>query len=507
MTDLYTKFAALSVKSEYIGFLLRDDNTPYFCTPEGAEILGWAGTDGIHFCRLRDFGDRVFSVSPMEADGAYVHLLADNFTDFLRLLLSCGDTAALEQAHLWNREQFDTFLQENPLMEEQQKALRCIQEQLRLLPMEDPYAYLSARQAEWERLSALASKDEAAALPAKPEWKVYFSGSLWGQCEKGERAGQEVSLNEGFHWGRYDWLIPAAYRCGKGVVLDLCRRIAPEEILAFQQKWKLTPESVDTDFTPEQQMELQAENPLQMSVDLSLWINGRELRSSEGSGVCWDPVFPESCDEKVRELISHYQLDPIYGWEIMRAAFPWSENRGPRKIRSVDLELRQETMPHPGPHFIGEAGSSISLVHPVSGVCHTLTVEGVKPLELPETAFQSRNLEYPRHGAILTYSVTPELSDRELRVIDCREGDHPRQRAVEISTQPEEVGAACIGVIGGADGPVSIFVGGSAEEEEPKLHQTCSSLYFTPPQRLEWKAVWYRKELADQRVPLDWKDT
>ena len=145
-------------------------------------------------------------------------------------------------------------------------------------------------------------------------------------------------------------------------------------------------------------------------------------------------------------------------------------------------------------------------MHPVSGVCHTLTVESVEPLELPETAFQSENLEYPRYGEILSYSVTPELSDKELRVTDCREGDRPRKKAMEHFTHPEAAGAACIGVIGGADGPISVFVGDSAEAGEPKLHQTCSGLYFTPPQNLEWRAVWYRKELKDHRVPLDWKD-
>ena len=44
----------------------------------------------------------------------YVHPLAKNFADFLRLLLACGDVAALEQAWMWDKAQFETFLQDNP---------------------------------------------------------------------------------------------------------------------------------------------------------------------------------------------------------------------------------------------------------------------------------------------------------------------------------------------------------------------------------------------------------
>ena len=76
----------------------REDNNPYFCTPKGASIFGWAGVDGIHFCFVRDFGGMVFSVIPMNSAPDFVHPLANDFEDFLRLLLACSDSAALEHA-------------------------------------------------------------------------------------------------------------------------------------------------------------------------------------------------------------------------------------------------------------------------------------------------------------------------------------------------------------------------------------------------------------------------
>ena len=43
----------------------------------------------------------VFAVSSMNAAPDFVHPLAKDFADFLRLLLACGDAAALEQARMW----------------------------------------------------------------------------------------------------------------------------------------------------------------------------------------------------------------------------------------------------------------------------------------------------------------------------------------------------------------------------------------------------------------------
>ena len=64
--------------------------------------------------QVRDFGGMVFSVSPMNSAPAFVHPLANDFEDFLRLLLACSDSAALEQAWLWDKAQFEAFLQDNP---------------------------------------------------------------------------------------------------------------------------------------------------------------------------------------------------------------------------------------------------------------------------------------------------------------------------------------------------------------------------------------------------------
>ena len=95
----------------------------YFCTPLGAVIIGSSGVDGIHFCMINDFGEMVFAVSPLNGVGSYVHPIAENFADFLSLLVTVGGSDAIEQAWMCSPETFDRFLRENPPTEEQKKGM------------------------------------------------------------------------------------------------------------------------------------------------------------------------------------------------------------------------------------------------------------------------------------------------------------------------------------------------------------------------------------------------
>ena len=84
----------------------------------------------------------VFVVSPMNTAPDYVHPVAKNFSDFLRLILVCGDVAAVEQAWMWDKIQFEAFLQENPITQGQQQTLSEIVEKLKLKPMKQPWSYI-----------------------------------------------------------------------------------------------------------------------------------------------------------------------------------------------------------------------------------------------------------------------------------------------------------------------------------------------------------------------------
>ena len=63
MDKTFEKFLRSGLDLSPVGVERREENTPYFCTPKGASIFGWAGVDGIHFCFIRGFGGMVFAVS------------------------------------------------------------------------------------------------------------------------------------------------------------------------------------------------------------------------------------------------------------------------------------------------------------------------------------------------------------------------------------------------------------------------------------------------------------
>ena len=495
MDKVFQKFLRRGVDLAPVGVARREDDTPYFCTPKGASIFGWAGVDGIHFCFIRGFGGMVFSVSPMNGAPDYVHPLAKDFSDFLRLLLACGDAAALEQAWMWDEARFDAFLRENPPTEEQRQVLSEVAEQFRLTPMERPWAYVKELQAGFDYGKIRYTEDyydtdmEPAARPAAPKWKVYFDGNFWEHRGK-DRAGKEIALGREFDWAGHRWVIPAAYSCGKGLVVDFCMRVEPEEIRAFMEKWSLDPGSEQAEsFTREQRMRMELENPFCLHFCPRLESNGKTLRSSHGCSVCFNPRVPEGFTNELEAkwAVDHYGLDDSYGWVVCRNAFPWETRRRP-EMKTLRLTMEQQPVRVPGPHFTThQPGDTFAFSHPVSGTEYRLTVRELERKTLPAGAFGSDRWFYPTHTVAMTYTLSPE-PEEDISVQDCAEGDRPLEIAPAEPAGPTAASAAVIGVIGvigGADGPTAIVFGG---KPEGRLHAAYSSPRFEPVEGdVEWR--------------------
>lgn len=143
---MYETFCRLDIDGRWIGLEKSNLHIEYFCTPVGAKIIGWENS--IHYCFISGYGDMVFAVNPESSANQYVYPLAINFKDFLRLILSCGSTTAIEQIVHWNQEQFAHFVvsEDNAIHPEQQKVLEVIKTSLKLKPMEEAYAYVKSVQ-------------------------------------------------------------------------------------------------------------------------------------------------------------------------------------------------------------------------------------------------------------------------------------------------------------------------------------------------------------------------
>lgn len=143
---MYETYCQLEIDGRWIGLENSDTDVTYFCTPVNAQIIGWENC--IHYCFLPGYHDMVFSVNPETCVDQFVYPLAMNFTDFLRLILSCGSTTAVEQIIGWSKEQFECFVAsvDNAVHPEQQKVLDILKTALKLEPIEQPYEYVTSVQ-------------------------------------------------------------------------------------------------------------------------------------------------------------------------------------------------------------------------------------------------------------------------------------------------------------------------------------------------------------------------
>ena len=162
----YKEFLKFDIDLSSVGFAPSYDNQPYFCTPEGAQIIGCAGVDGIHYCTIPELGETVFAVSPMECAPDYVHPIARTFGELLGLLLACGDMAAIEQAWMWDKAQFWAFVKDNPPTSEQEQCLDKLRA-LGIAPADQPWEYMFTLRSEFD-YSGIRYTDEYYDLTGEP---------------------------------------------------------------------------------------------------------------------------------------------------------------------------------------------------------------------------------------------------------------------------------------------------------------------------------------------------
>lgn len=501
---VYQKFRKLNMDPAIIGLGQSEKGCPYFCTPKGARIIGWAGVDGIHYCFIPGFGEMVFAVSPSNTPGTYVHPIARSFEDLLRLLLACGSMDALEQAHAFDEHFFYAYCEQNPPGAEQAAVFATLQDQLGITPMEKPYAYLRQLQNSFDYSRIPYTADyydmdiHPAAEPKKQDWKVTYDG---GFSPRRGYAGKVMVMDKSFFWGGALWHIPAAYICGKGIVVDLCMEVDPKKVTAFIEKWDLLHEE-EHSYSADEQEQIQNEQPLNMDFRSSLTINGKELQSEHGYGCTWiaPSCLPEGfeADHDAKEILEHYGLDPSQCWAIHRVSYRWAASRKP-EIRSVRLHLEQDPVNLPGTRFRTPAvGESVSFMHPVSGTEHKLTVQEYENREINTHGLQDKSMEYPTHYAAMAYTLSPDLSGQRFMLRDCAPGNTPRYR----TDTPAVSSTAGIGIIGGADGPTAIFIAPVSPEAHSELHTACSALHFEPAQTVEWKMIFREKNIPDTDIDL-----
>lgn len=161
MSVIYEKYRNMTLDTSWLG-LAKEEDYHYFCTPVGAEIIGW--DNGIHYCFIRGFDEMVFAVTPESSCDYHVYPLAKSFTDFIGLVLACNGANTLQQIILWDKQQFLAFMSDPNEMDyakslEVSTALAALQDGLGIAPMAEPFEYVKEVQQSFD-YSTIVFRDE-----------------------------------------------------------------------------------------------------------------------------------------------------------------------------------------------------------------------------------------------------------------------------------------------------------------------------------------------------------
>lgn len=335
-------------------------------------------------------------------------------------------------------------------------------------------------------------------------WKVTFDGSFW----KAKRdAGREIPVKKNFSWEGEFWYIPAVYLCREGLVMDLCKRADPEDITDYIQRWDLIHEQ-EHSYSRQEQEQMERAHPLRTDILPKVTVNGKMLKNDHGCGISWIPSQclqgMEAKEAEAERVLDHYGLDPLRGWTICRHSFSWAF--GPvEEIETLHLSMECTPVFVPAASIENpQDGQVILLLHPTTGHVYSLTIRGRDIKKLDENILKDEDertfnkevgavpaaINYPTYYEMLSYMVEPEVDGGELIIRDMEDGDRPVIRSAgQDGASPSAASAA---VIGGADGPTSVFI--SAGKKKSDVHISCSSLYFQPPEMVRWMAGFMIRE-------------
>lgn len=492
-----------------------ETRSSYFCTPRGASILGWTGVDGIHFCTVSALGTTVFAVNPYADPKKHAFPVAENFEMFLRLLISCGDEAALEQAHAWTKEQYEAWQRENPITPQQSEAARALAAAYDLTPVADPHSYLQSIYNDFNFDTIPYKKDyyewvPAEAATADREWKIYYS-SCGHHGTRGERAGREISLTETFSLAGLHFQIPGVYVCSRGLVVDLIAEVPRKSVRAFHRKYGDPTDDggfcvgIGSFLTEPERMTMEAENPFALRLRASLTVNGKTVSFDRSMG---DQFVPENVLEdnvyasgQMADLLRHYRLPDDRCWLLRRLSFPWATSSR-SKIRTVTLSLHCVPVQIPGEVFHADTpGQQISITHPGTGVCHTLTVTHCERGEMPASPLHGHVL--PTQYCELGWTLSPDLPSADFSIRDILPNDHPRPGK---HPSQRDVDDASIGIIGGADGPTVVAFAHASRRSDCPWRTSISAVTFDRQDSVAWMPVFRIASDKDIQISLSLHD-
>ena len=322
------------------------------------------------------------------------------------------------------------------------------------------------------------------------EYRIYYED---GEEPSTEEPGVEIPLHKQIMWENKNsqcerWNALSVFVCPQGLVLELAKQVAPQQYLAFYEKWKKADEEQLTDWSIEE------ESPLGECPTVLLTCNGNELQRDWTMGLGW---YPPEILEKIKEVQEiqqdpeaeacqrHYGLDPASVWWIGRFHFPWEQPVNARDLQTLVLTLQAEEKRIYGEErLILHTGDEAVFLHPVTGQTYRLTVLEIEAEELPVERMPDDGICYPRFGQSIRYQLTPDDPAVFL------EDSSPAEKIYKKNPD---------GSLGDACGATSIFWG---KQHRQPGRLANGHLHYTPVAEVAWMPVFEVKSKEDITVRL-----
>lgn len=325
----------------------------------------------------------------------------------------------------------------------------------------------------------------------------------------GRRSGRPLrcakkAVNCKFLWNGWQLCIPAVYRCRRGLVVDVLRRIPAESIARFVGKYRDVQEE---SLTEEKREQIVFESPLETPYELRFFLNGHPFADWHSRGNCWYPEQPElqtagAAEDSGRlpreEWLAAYHCDCRDGWQYARYFLPWEQE--PEEAVRLTVQAEPAVFPLGCQEQFetenGEGAREVWFTHPLDGSRHRLHILQTQAGRM-ETghSLPGEEYDYPTHYQQLEYQFDTAKEEKQFVVLPCKQSDAPRLSAAQGSRK-----AAAVSLIGGADGPTAVFLAGRSSR--PRARLALSGLSFEPPTRVRWRieAQVRRGETADYEI-------
>lgn len=291
--------------------------------------------------------------------------------------------------------------------------------------------------------------------------KVYYSNSLW--CKGRGLWGWPQRVNWQFEYAGAKRYIPAVYRFSRGIVFDVISILDEAKLNELMEKHEVAQEQ--DPYTLQSHI-LEQEFFHEDVVISRIEVNGKRVAEYSSSGGIYIPQLKqEAALEPMRRAYS-FILPGNTHFACQRYLVPYPEasSKFQKLLRFLRLEriesIKFSTFPvqrlYPlDIHFEmseAEGEREVSFIHPLTGTPYKLYFQNPKTIAIPLGGDSSRQLFVMQ----AMYEIDPPLPKG-----DDLQFDSTLRHRIEYSATgggyfPDSISS--FGIIGGADGPTSIFI-------------------------------------------------